>query len=378
MMLQSRMKMPRLDTGQYEMAFKVLVSPHAAGKIIGRGGSEITELRKQLNVGCHIHGPENPFPNTGCQIAVLFGSRANIDLAFEMVIGKIAEADAEMLQQGMQLTVVVVMTTNAVSAVIGTKGATIASLRQGAGCGFSADKELYQGEQLVRVTGPVERLPGALALLTPFVERSGDSLQYAMQEYSFAGAGWDGGWALGKAPLQAKGAGKRMSPPGPWQMPGMQAIAPGPLGRRRPASPVAWQPPKQARFVGPKGPAIGSIPPGELDWPELRETPVEEETALALTPGEVLGGIAAEEGTPSEDDPRVLGSPMAMAFPIPKDSIGRVLGRGGASSEEIRRATGVSLQIDPGETEGTVSLSGTLQAVQLAQRLVVARVLAKS
>mmetsp|Transcript_44609 Transcript_44609/g.103140 ORF Transcript_44609/g.103140 Transcript_44609/m.103140 type:complete len:377 (+) Transcript_44609:45-1175(+) len=376
-MMQSRLKMPRLDNGQYDMAFKVLVSPHAAGKIIGRGGQEIAELRKQLGVGCHIHGPENLFPNTGCQVAVLFGSRANIDLSFEMLVNKMAEAEAETVQQSQQLMVAVVMTTNAVSAVIGTKGATIATLRQQVGCGFSADKELYQGEQIVRVTGPVERLAAALALLTPFVERSGDSLQYAMQEYSSVGC-WEGGWMprpmLG--PMPQKGMGKRMAPP--WAMGPQFQVGPGaPIlpAKRRALSPMSWVPQKQARPAGPVNMGIM----GEMEANTWAMGSPEQEAMPPMVGVAPLEGVMFEgDDTPAEDDPRVLGCPSTIAFPIPKDAIGRVLGRGGASSAEIRRATGAALQIDPGEVDGTVTLSGTLAAVQRAHRMVIARVLASS
>jgi len=381
-MTQGRMKMPRLDTGNFEMAFKILVSPHAAGKIIGRGGSEIAALRQQLNVGCHIHGPDTPFPGTNLQVVVLFGSRASIDQSFEGMVMKICEAE-ENLQQGAQLTVAVVMTNNAVSAVIGTKGTTIASLRQQAGCGFSADKDLFQGEQLVRITGPPERLPAALALLTPFADRSGDSLQMAMQDYSMAG-GWDAGWMA--PPMSRKGMGKRNSSPPPWSMsmmqtramPPMQAIMPvglqgPPATRRRIGSPGTWQ--YSSQGGGPSRTSSKGRPghgPGA-------DGPAAALAAAAAAQDDGFGDQEAtpEESTPPEDDPRVLGSPSTIAFPIPKDSIGRVLGRGGDSAEMIRSSTGATLNIEPGETEGTVMLSGTLASVQRAHCLVVARVLAK-
>merc|ERR1711957_38378 len=50
------------------------------------------------------------------------------------------------------------------------------------------------GEQLVVISGPMEYLPGALALLTPFIEKSGDSVAFAKQDYSAFGGGGDGGF----------------------------------------------------------------------------------------------------------------------------------------------------------------------------------------
>jgi len=379
-----------MDLSQYEMAFKVLASPHAAGKIIGRGGCEIAELRKQLGVGCHIHGPESLFPGTGCQVAVLFGSRATIDQAIPFLVSKIVEADVEPAQTAVAaFTVVVVLTSNTVSAIIGTKGATIANLRQQAGCEFSADKDVFAGEQLVRVSGPLDHLPDALRLVTPFVERSGDSLTYAMQHYPASTLGptapplWLGGNGgrplrpilpahAARWPAAPNGGGWPAAPSGG----GIGALpGPGIFGPVRPARrPRAWgpwpQPPVKA-FAGSEGSFDSGIIPGawgtteELDAPAMKEEPQVSATEL---------GVPVSVPT---DDPRVLEYPMSLAFPIPKESIGRVLGRGGSCSEDIRKATGVSLQIDCGEAEGTVMLTGTLTAVHMASKLVVGRVLAE-
>jgi len=370
-----------MDLSQYEMAFKVLASPHAAGKIIGRGGCEIAELRKQLGVGCHIHGPESLFPGTGCQVAVLFGSRATIDQALPFLVSKLVEADVDPAQLASMavaaFTVVVVLTSNTVSAIIGTKGATIASLRQQAGCEFSADKDVVGGEQLVRVSGPLDRLPDALKLVTPFVERSGDSLTYAMQHYPASAPG------PAATPLWGGNGGRPPRPILPahharWPAANGGATAalqgPGCFGPVRPARrPRAWGPwahPPMKVIPGVEAREVAAhagVAPGSMG--ELDMVPFDQEEA-----------VPAHDGVPvsvSPDDPRVLEYPMSLAFPIPKDSIGRVLGRGGQCSEEIRQATGVSLQIDCGEAEGTVMLTGTLTAVQMASKLVVGRVLAE-
>jgi len=404
--MQGKMRIPRLDAGQYEMAFKVLVSPHAAGKIIGRGGSEIAALRQQLNVGCHIHGPETPFPGTNLQVAVYFGSHEGIDFALEGLVGKIAEAE-DYMHQSAQLSVHVVMSSNAVSAVIGTKGATIARLRQQVGCGFSADKDKVHGEQVVRVTGPPERLPGALALLTPIIKQSGDSLQYAQQDYSGStgSGGWDagGGWRSAPPPhdraprpvmpakgMPAKGMGKRTAAPPPWGGPAMQAIggpappwhsssAP-PSAKRRIDSKGTWQFAKQGKGTAENAAAALAAAAAAAQEAEAEAEALEALEAEVEVEVEGEEGAAPEESIPQTDqtdDERVMSSPSTIAFPIPKDSIGRVLGRGGESSERIRKATGVSLNIEPSEGEGTVVLSGTLAGVQQAHCMVVARVMSK-
>merc|ERR1711972_614810 len=88
---------------------------------------------------------------------------------------------------------------------------------------------------------------------------------------------------------------------------------------------------------------------------------------------------AAPQAAPQiaiDEDAAVMESPSQISFTIPKDSISRVLGKGGSSSKEIRRLTGVMLKIDPCEQdptsqEGVVSLSGPLHAVHKAHCMVV-------
>merc|ERR1711862_688655 len=109
---------------------------------------------------------------------------------------------------------------------------------------------------------------------------------------------------------------------------------------------------------------------------ELSHTPGELEAPLddGTTP-QVL--IPDQVELPDEMDPLVMESRSTIAFTIPRDTIGRVLGMGGKSASAIREATGATLSIEPNEVEGVVTLSGSLEAVHRAHRLVIGRVLAE-
>merc|ERR1712232_801363 len=74
-------------------------------------------------------------------------------------------------------------------------------------------------------------------------------------------------------------------------------------------------------------------------------------------------------------DPLVLDSESTIAFYIPSDSIGKVLGKQGVIANEIRSASGCQLKIETGEQDATVTLSGSLQGVHAAHCMVVARVM---
>lgn len=432
---QPRAKLPKIDLSQYEMAFKLLVSPHIAGKIIGRGGSEIAAMRQQLGVGCHIHGPENLYPRSGCQVCVLLGSRPNIESALEGVIAKMVEAEGQAFEGS--LTVPVVMAKNTVSMVIGTKGATIASLRQQSGCQIVAEKDCFGGEQVLRLTGSAETMPQALALVTPFVERSGESLSLALQDYTvYADAEWgppptemygkgkgkgqdySGGKGFGWGPPPGKG-GDWGPPPGKgndwdWGPPGGEFKGWGPpkgkgadwgcfgggppkgvgkgscckgkvpaggFGPARPAAMALQGRPKGKTFG--KGSSWGK-PDGDEGYQEeefkqlLGDLESAEDASQEAGPQD--GGPAPLDGESLEqsvEEPEILNSQASISFTIPGDRIGRVLGKGGGSSREIRRLTGVKLQIECGPGEGTVTLVGPLREVHRAHCMVISRVMSE-
>mmetsp|Transcript_4753 Transcript_4753/g.17969 ORF Transcript_4753/g.17969 Transcript_4753/m.17969 type:complete len:462 (-) Transcript_4753:65-1450(-) len=459
-MAQPRGRMPRLDLGQYELAFKMLVTPNAAGKIIGKGGSVISAIKQEAGINCQILGPEHLFPRTGCQVAVLLGSRSGIEAALAPIFEKVVEAEGDSFQGG-AFTAALVMSKNAVSMVIGSKGATIASLRQETGCQILADKEVFFGEQVVRVTGTLECILVALVALTPFVERSNDSLQLAMQEYGALGGDWSmpAPAARGAAPSSAAlltpqrssaaPLGARASSSswagaasgGDWAAPSWtggssgkgkggafastgfqarQAPAPAPrsLGKGKSGGvSESWRQPATSRpaqggaLLRPQGsssaPIGGRQAPAKRSFAEVEleaaepdeeeafdevqeaflaegsgEAPPEEGGAEDRDGGfeEALADARPAEEAPSaegaEQDPEVLNSHATIVFPIPADRIGRVLGKGGGVSREIRRLTGVKLTIDPGPSEGMVTLAGALSQVHRAHCMVVARVMA--
>lgn len=362
-----------------DLAFKILVSPHAAGKIIGRGGENVSSLRKQMGISCHIHGIDNSFPGTGLQVAVLSGSRNSIAVALGFLLEKIVEAEIAFDPNAAHnFTVPVVMSCNAVSAMIGKGGQTVAALKQQAGCGIAAEKDNYLGEQVVRLSGSPERLSNALGLLVPFVERSGDSLQLAMQDYSAAGV------------VPVKGAPPLFAPvvqSNGWAGPAKGAGVKG-VGKGK----SHWVPPPPARPHGPpsfKG-APGLAPPSKMQRLSAGPRPPREELQEALVDGvdgleEALGLEGeprvqeeeregpAEVSWPQDEDPNILGSNSSITFMIPPDKVGRVLGKGGTCAALIRQHTGVQLSI----TNGQVTISGSLSSVQKAHYMVVGRVLAE-
>eukprot|EP00405_Crypthecodinium_cohnii_P015365 CAMPEP_0206458682 /NCGR_PEP_ID=MMETSP0324_2-20121206/23715_1 /ASSEMBLY_ACC=CAM_ASM_000836 /TAXON_ID=2866 /ORGANISM="Crypthecodinium cohnii, Strain Seligo" /LENGTH=468 /DNA_ID=CAMNT_0053930067 /DNA_START=70 /DNA_END=1476 /DNA_ORIENTATION=+ len=199
MAMNWRSKPPELS--KHEMAFKLVVSSNAAGRIIGKGGSEISRIKQECGVDCHIWGPENVFPGTEGQVAVICGSRDGIEASLQAIFAKVADGGEF---QGGDCTIAVIVSSNAVSGIIGSKGATISQLKQDTGCKIAADKEKHMGEQAVRVTGEMTAVVTALAALLPFVERSGDSMTFAKQEYHGAGKGDWASWG----PSPGKGGGK--------------------------------------------------------------------------------------------------------------------------------------------------------------------------
>eukprot|EP00927_Polykrikos_kofoidii_P023848 TRINITY_DN21826_c0_g1_i1.p1 TRINITY_DN21826_c0_g1~~TRINITY_DN21826_c0_g1_i1.p1 ORF type:complete len:357 (-),score=69.58 TRINITY_DN21826_c0_g1_i1:71-1114(-) len=327
---------------QTDIALKVLVTPNAAGKIIGRGGSEIANLRQQIGVTLHICGLDSCFPGTSMQVAVLGGARQNVDQAIMFVVSKIAE-DEYSPRSGEALIISLAMSTGCISKIIGTRGATISKLRTESGCHLSADKEHVCGEQLLHITGQQENLAIALQLITPFIEEAGDSQGLAIMDYAAVNfGGCEKGWGGGKG--AAVGASKAIG----------------------------------AKGGGGKGGGKGGIDLSSYDGGSGKGWGMQHqiEKGKGKRPGGSQGLVPPPESGVefADQDPAILESPAMIAFSIPSQAVSRVLGKGGSSATEIRRATGAQLSIDPGEAEGVVTLTGTVHSVHRAHCMVVARV----
>merc|ERR1712151_241229 len=75
------------------------------------------------------------------------------------------------------------------------------------------------------------------------------------------------------------------------------------------------------------------------------------------------------------EDPAILESAATTQFAIPRESISRVLGKGGAIASEIRTLAGVTLKIDTNSgPDGLVILGGSVLGIHMAQCMVLARV----
>lgn len=290
------------------------------------------------------------------QIVLLGGARESVDQACTFLIEKIS-MDEMAPRKGDSLVVSLVMSRNCVSKIIGTKGATISELRKQCGCNISADMDNVKGEQLVHITGGPPELPYAMALLTPFVEESGDSPSLAFQEYSDAfpeqaGKGWPvgGDRCKGWAPAEggcskgwASDAGKGWKSDGyakGWE-------GGGKAGKAFPADDgKAWAPKGKGKSrTSAALPGVGDDPPMETSELEI-----------------------------AHENQDILDFPTAIHLTIPSNAISRVLGKGGSSAEQIRQLAGVTLKIEPNGEEGIVRLTGSVLGVHHAHCMVIARV----
>ena len=327
-----RPKRRRFEFQPGDVVIKILVSTGTAGKIIGTGGAEVKALRAQTGVTLHIW--ENKFMGTGLQVVVLGGQRACVDQALMFVTEKLME---EAPASGSDaISAQLLLTSNAISKIIGAKGATISQLRQEFGCHLEADKVTHQGEQLLKVNGPGGMVQQLLIKLTEFVEGAGDSQQVANNDYSDyhygAGAAFVGNvgpWSKGKGP-PAKGlfGGKGLG----------GALAP----------------------MASAGKGFGDVGGGH--------------------PNHIGQETMQIDLLQAESDPSVLSSVSTIQFAIPSQSVSRVLGKGGVFSKEISRHTGAKLVIDPpgpGAETCVVTLTGQVGGVNRAHCMVVSRLISE-
>eukprot|EP00929_Paragymnodinium_shiwhaense_P001691 TRINITY_DN101925_c0_g1_i1.p1 TRINITY_DN101925_c0_g1~~TRINITY_DN101925_c0_g1_i1.p1 ORF type:complete len:412 (-),score=95.86 TRINITY_DN101925_c0_g1_i1:194-1378(-) len=376
----------KLNFKDGDIAVKMVVSPSAASKIIGPKGSFVAELRETFGVGVCILNPEDAFPGLGQQMAILAGARDSINEALLIVAEKIA-TDEGSPTKGSETLMTLVLSQAAVTKIIGKGGSTISELRAESGCQFAAVPDVYMGEQLLHITGSPETLPAAVTLLTPYIELAGDSTDLALQNYNSGGGrkGKHASFEWGKGdPKGGGGGGKAYEPPG--------SVAPyGGKGKTDSKGKSSGGPIGAGADHG-KGSKSDGKHKGKGgkvdDYSDSRgggkahakaSGKVASHSAISEPPfkrarhqEEILDGPQA-----ACHDPLVLDSESTIAFYIPSDAIGKVLGKSGAIAAEIRQSSGCTLKIEPSGEEATVTLTGALSGVHAAHCMVIARVMSE-
>lgn len=333
-----RQTMGEGDDLEDKVTMKFLISNAAAGSVIGKAGATINEFQAQSGARIQLSRSKEFFPGTQDRIILLTGSVNAILTALHLVLSKLLQEEAAtgvatgMLAMG-ATQVKLVVPNAACGGVIGKGGATIRSYVEdsNANIKLSAQNQQLPGvnERIVTVTGSLEQVLRAVALIiTKLTEDPAYVSQVSSRPMSYPTQPPSGYAALtaAAANLQAGLAPALMSTLGgaPSAVPTLVPAVPG-------------------------GAAVPMIP-GALGSP--------------------VGGAPP--------------APASVMVAVPDEHIGAVVGRGGRTITEIQQLSGVRIKISdrndyvPGTRNRKVTLTGTPEAVQIAQFLISQKVQANA
>lgn len=373
-----------------KIALKFLLSNVAAGIVIGKAGTNITELQEISGARIQLSRNNVFYPGTVERVLLLTGTVKSVLVALFLILAKLTgrgkwsngvvggeagspggeaggggglggpeeevpreeeedeaggagsdrEGDVETTQ------VKIVMPAAVCGAIIGKGGETIRHFAEDSGASISVSPQERVGrldrmgsvvnDRIVTVTGTVPQILRAVALVVTVVAEDPNYVKNV-------------GLSVNYAPRPGSSGGGGGFPGSPAQMTG---FPPGPGG---PAAPAGFP----TNFPPPKEPLMH--PPQPHPAPPMANPPFS--TGFLVRATSALPGGRAE-----------------VKLAVPDEHVGAIIGKGGEILAQLQGLVGVKVMIsgrgefEPGTRNRTVSISGPHDAVQIAQLLVTQKV----
>ncbi|EFJ32726.1 hypothetical protein SELMODRAFT_85231 [Selaginella moellendorffii] len=163
------------NAGETTTNLRFLVTNTAAGSVIGKGGSTISDFQAQSGARIQLSRNHEYFPGTSDRVAVLSGSLADVLTAFQLIISKIIKDDNQDDTKSIQVKLLVPKTV--CGAIIGKGGSNIKKFVEDsqASIKLSSQDQLLPGviDRIVTIGGNVDQIIKAVTLiLTKLTEES--------------------------------------------------------------------------------------------------------------------------------------------------------------------------------------------------------------
>jgi len=348
---------------------RIVCESKNVGGIIGKGGSTINQLRSESNAHVEI---APPIQGASKRIITVRGNVESISTALHLIADKVAENriksqrnrnqhDDEITDD--QVSVTLVIPNKQIGGIIGKGGAKISKTRNSSGATVKISTECLDesDEKSCRISGTSDQVFKALILICYQLLEECDKpahMQYwPKPDHHF---GMEGGYGGYGPPVQyggPPGGGYGGPPGGGYGGPpgggggyggGYGGATYGGGGMGGPGGPPGGGP----GYGGPPGGGFG--PPGGG-------------YGRGGPPGGGYGGPPGGFGGGGG------GSDDKVVIPIPEALIGYVIGRGGATINDIRQRSRAQIKIsnkDSGGGERTITITGSRQANETAVALV--------
>ncbi|RZC90884.1 hypothetical protein C5167_028714 [Papaver somniferum] len=193
-------KYPVSDDKEKPFYVRFLVSNSAAGSVIGKGGSTITEFQSESGARIQLSRTQEFFPGTSDRIIMVSGGFDEIMKAMELILAKLlseahhAEEDEDVDTRS---KVRIIVPNSSCGGIIGKGGATIKSFIEDsqAGIKISPQDHNFMGlnDRLVTLTGSLEEQMRAIFLiLSKLAEDTHYPQQSVNAPFSYAGVNLSG------------------------------------------------------------------------------------------------------------------------------------------------------------------------------------------
>ena len=147
---------------------KFLISPSAAGSVIGKGGATINEFQAQTGARIQLSRNREVFPGTNDRVVMLSGDLMSILKVLHMILSKLV-AEGEGIDRMGQPQVVLVIPNGSCGCIIGKGGAKIRSFVEDsqADIKLSNQDRMLPGcnDRTLTLTGSIEHILRGVALV---------------------------------------------------------------------------------------------------------------------------------------------------------------------------------------------------------------------
>ncbi|XP_068645564.1 protein BTR1-like isoform X1 [Aristolochia californica] len=190
-------KSPSADENEMSTYVRFLLSNAAAGSVIGKGGSTITEIQSQSGARIQLSRNNEFFPGTSDRIIMISGAFDDILKATELVLSKLlSQVHVEDDDADHKSKVRLIVLNSSCGCIIGKGGATIKSFQEDsqAGIKISPQENNFSGlhDRLVTLTGSLEEQMRALYLILSKLAEDAHYSQSVNAPYSYAGVNFSG------------------------------------------------------------------------------------------------------------------------------------------------------------------------------------------
>nr|DAD48781.1 TPA_asm: hypothetical protein HUJ06_018718 [Nelumbo nucifera] len=177
---------------------KFLVSNAAAGSVIGKGGSTITDFQSQSGARIQLSRNHEFFPGTSDRIIMISGAFNDIIKAMELILAKLlSEAHAEDGDDADPKSKVrLIVPNSSCGGIIGKGGATIKSFIEDSQAGIKISPQDHNfiglNDRLVTLTGSPEEQMRAIYLILSKLTEDAHYSQSMNTPFSYAGVNFSG------------------------------------------------------------------------------------------------------------------------------------------------------------------------------------------